>query len=104
MGTKPAKVGHLAATLLKYVPKKQNKKQCPRVGSNPGLLVEFDVKAGVFPLHYTKKLRRNAPKEFFFYIYTLTKRSLLRGPTKCAKVGPPRARVKSAKVAPTPYV
>ena len=60
MGTKPAKVGHLAATLLKYVPKKTQKKQCPRVGSNPGLLVEFDVKAGVLPLHYTKKLARNA--------------------------------------------
>ena len=30
MGTKPAKVGHLAANLLKYVPKKQNKKGAPR--------------------------------------------------------------------------
>ena len=34
----------------------------------------------------------------------LTKRSSLRGRTKVAKVGPPRARVKSAKVRPTPYV
>eukprot|EP00964_Phaeocystis_antarctica_P048647 scaffold28174_cov56-Phaeocystis_antarctica.AAC.2 len=30
--------------------------------------------------------------------------SSLRGRTKVAKVGPPRARVKSAKVRPTPYV
>ena len=28
----------------------------------------------------------------------------LRGRTKVAKVGPPRARVKSAEVRPTPYV
>ena len=34
----------------------------------------------------------------------LTKRSSLRGRTKVAKVGPLRARVKSAKVRPTPYV
>ena len=32
------------------------------------------------------------------------KRSSLRGRTKVAKVGPLRARVKSAKVRPTPYV
>ena len=34
MGTKPAKVGHLAANLLKYVPP-ENKKKVPLVGSNP---------------------------------------------------------------------
>ena len=50
MGTKPAKVGHLAAAnLLKYVPKKQNKNQYPRVGSNPGRFEAFDLKAGIFP-------------------------------------------------------
>ena len=32
------------------------------------------------------------------------KKSSLRGRTKVAKVGPPRARVKPAKVPPTPYV
>ena len=39
MGTKPAKVGHLAATLLKYVPKKQKQKTVPPGGSNPGRLI-----------------------------------------------------------------
>ena len=29
MGTKPAKVGHLAANLLKYVPKKTKTKSAP---------------------------------------------------------------------------
>ena len=39
MGTKPAKVGHLAATLLKYVPKKQKNKTVPPGGSNTGRLI-----------------------------------------------------------------
>ena len=50
MGTKPAKVGHLAANLLKYVPKKQKQNQYLRVGSNPGRFEAFDLKAGIFPL------------------------------------------------------
>ena len=37
MGTKPAKVGHLAATLLKYVKKQKNKMGYPIWGSKPGL-------------------------------------------------------------------
>ena len=49
MGTKPAKVGHLAANLLKYVPKKIQKNRYPRVGSNPGRFEAFDLKAGIFP-------------------------------------------------------
>jgi hypothetical protein len=37
-------------------------------------------------------------------VFAPQKRSSLRGRTKVAKVGPLRARVKSAKVRPTPYV
>jgi hypothetical protein len=64
MGTKPAKVGRLASTLLKY----------------------------------TSVLRNEDPPD------PPPPRSSLRGRTKVAKVGPLRARVKSAKVRPTPYV
>ena len=49
------------------------------------------------PAHCIKAAKKGA-------LRALTKRSSLRGRTKVAKVGPPRARVKSAKVAPTPYV
>jgi hypothetical protein len=66
MCTKPAKVGHLAATLLKYAGSAQ---------------------------------RRPPPPP------PCPPRSSLRGrKTKVAKAGPLRARVKSAKVRPTPYV
>ena len=41
---------------------------------------------------------------YLTFFFTLTKRSSFHGLTKFAKVGPPWARVKSAKVAPTPYV
>ena len=40
IGTKPAKVGHLAANLLKYVPKKKKKKVHHR-GSNPRSIAIF---------------------------------------------------------------
>ena len=46
MGTKPAKVGHLAATLLKYVPKKQKQNSTPG-GFEPR---SIDLKADVFPV------------------------------------------------------
>ena len=49
------------------------------------------------PAHCIKAAKKGA-------LRALTKRSSLRGRTKVAKVGPPRARVKSAKVAPAPYV
>ena len=52
MGTKPAKVGHLAANLLKYVPP-QTKKSAPR-GFEPGSNDGFDAKAGVLPLRYAE--------------------------------------------------
>ena len=35
MGTKPAKVGHLAATLLQYVQKKQKNKMHKAMGFEP---------------------------------------------------------------------
>ena len=101
MGTKPAKVGHLAANLLKYVKKKTKKKSAPprfeptidscqssRFSSSPPPVF---LQIGCFCLQIDSH-------------QTLTKRSLIREPTKCAKVGRPRARVKSAKVRPTPYV
>ena len=59
IGTKPAKVGHLAANLLKYVPKK-TKKKVPLMGSNPGPTAEFGCKAGVSPLRYAEKSTGNA--------------------------------------------
>ena len=83
---------------------------------HPGVL---DAKVGYFDpksakVHLEERLTpqtnrlnaKNGPESRIFdpFFFTLTKRSLLRGPTKCAKVGPPRARVKSAKVRPTPYV
>ena len=74
MGTKPAKVGRLVPCLLNQ-------------GSNPG------NKPGI-PVNSRIRL----------FLAVFAKRSSLRGWTKVAKVGPPWARVKFAKVRPTPYV
>ena len=68
IGTKPAKVGHLAANLLKYVPKKK-KKKVPLVGSNPGLMIEFGVKAGVLPLRYAEESAGETHAKRLFVIY-----------------------------------
>ena len=54
MGTKPAKVGHLAANLLKYVPKQTKTKKVALAGSNPGPMMGFDAKAGDLPLRYAE--------------------------------------------------
>ena len=78
MGTKSAKAGCLAPCLLNQ-------------GSNPGNTRVHLKKSQVYP-----------GISLFWAVFA--KRSSLRGRTKVAKVGPPRARVKSAKVAPTPYV
>ena len=69
MGTKPAKVGHLAATLLKYVPKKT---------STPGGFEprSIDLKAGVFSLDQRAEWGKNVTKvgdlTFFYLFFTLT--------------------------------
>ena len=78
MGTKPAKAGCLAPCLLNQ-------------GSNPGNTRVY------------LKISRLYPGIWLFWA-VFAKRSSLGGRTKVAKVGPPRARVKSAKVRPTPYV
>ena len=80
MGTKPAKVGRLAPCLINQ-------------GSNPGNIPYPGIP--------------EKSQVYLWYLAVLVvfaKRSSLRGRTKVAKVGPPRARVKSAKVWPTPYV
>ena len=82
MGTKPAKVGHLAATLLKYAP-----------------LRYLTSKRVLRPLNNAAEWGKTLRKWVFH-----KKVFAPRGLTKFAKVGPPRARVKSAKVALTSYV
>ena len=74
MGTKPAKVGRLVPCLL-------NQGSDP--GNKPGIPVNSRIR---------------------LFLAVFAKRSSLRGWTKVAKVGPPWARVKFAKVRPTPYV
>ena len=49
MGTKPAKVGHLAATLLKYVQKTKTKIAQGYGVRTPVYLSGFDLKAGALP-------------------------------------------------------
>ena len=58
MGTKPAKVGHLAANLLKKRRKKTKTKKAPRRGSNPRSKADFGANPSPFdvpPLGFASK-------------------------------------------------
>ena len=59
MGTKPAKVGHLAATLLKYVEKKKNSTPWVRT---PVYLRNLTSKRVFFPLHHAAEWEKTLRK------------------------------------------